>query len=75
VAEVFKDAVREGCPNLIVVHNHPSGDPAPSPDDVALTKQLEEAGRLLSIEVLDHIVIGRKGIASLKEMGLGFTGS
>lgn len=72
VAEVFKEAVREGCPNLIVVHNHPSGDPAPSPDDVALTKQLEEAGRLLSVDVLDHIVIGRHGTASLKEMGLGF---
>jgi DNA repair protein RadC len=74
VAEVFKDAVREGCPSLIVVHNHPSGDPEPSPDDASLTKQLEEAGRLLGIEVTDHIVIGRNGIVSLRERGLGFAG-
>jgi DNA repair protein RadC len=73
VAEVFKDAVREGCPGLIVVHNHPSGDPEPSPDDASLTEQLEEAGRLLGIEVMDHIVIGRSGLVSLRERGLGFT--
>lgn len=75
IAEVFRDAVREGCPNLIIVHNHPSGDPSPSPDDVALTKQVEEAGRLLGVDVLDHVVIARNGqppYASLKEMGLGF---
>jgi len=72
VGEVFKDAVREGCPSLIVVHNHPSGDPEPSPDDASLTGQLEEAGRLLGIEVADHIVIGRNGIVSLRERGLGF---
>jgi DNA repair protein RadC len=74
VAEVFKDAVREGCPSLIVVHNHPSGDPEPSPDDAALTKQLEEAGRLLGIELTDHVVIGRGGVVSLRERGLGFAG-
>jgi DNA repair protein RadC len=72
VAEVFKDAVREGCPSLIVVHNHPSGDPEPSPDDCSLTAQLEEAGRLLGIEVTDHVVIGRSGLVSLRERGLGF---
>ena len=72
VAEVFKDAVREGCPSLIVVHNHPSGDPEPSPDDASLTPQLEEAGRLLGIELADHIVIGRNGLVSLRERGLGF---
>ena len=72
VGEVFKDAVREGCPSLIVVHNHPSGDPEPSPDDASLTGQLEEAGRLLGIEVADHIVIGRNGLVSLRERGLGF---
>jgi len=72
VAEVFKAAVREGCPSLIVVHNHPSGDPEPSPDDASLTAQLEEAGRLLGIEVADHIVIGRNGIVSLRGRGLGF---
>jgi DNA repair protein RadC len=72
VAEVFRDAVREGCPALIVVHNHPSGDPTPSADDVALTKQLLEAGRLLNVEVVDHVVIGRTRPASLKEMKMGF---
>lgn len=72
IAEVFKDAVRAGCPSLIVVHNHPSGDPEPSPDDAALTAQLEEAGRLLGIDVTDHIVIGRQGHVSLRERGLGF---
>ena len=72
VGEVFKDAVREGCPSLIVVHNHPSGDPEPSPDDASLTSQLEEAGRLLGIDVADHIVIGRNGLVSLRERGLGF---
>jgi len=72
IAEVFQAAVREGCPSLIVVHNHPSGDPEPSPDDASLTKQLEEAGGLLGIEVMDHIVIGRNGIVSLRERGLGF---
>jgi len=72
VAEIFKDAIRENAPNLILVHNHPSGDPSPSPDDAALTKQVEEAGRLLGIDVLDHVVIGRSGPASLRELGLGF---
>jgi DNA repair protein RadC len=72
VAEVFKEAVRAGCPSIIAVHNHPSGDPEPSPDDAALTKQLEEAGRLLGVEVTDHIVIGRSGLVSLRERGLGF---
>ena len=54
------------------MHNHPSGDPSPSPDDVALTKQIVEAGRLLNIEVLDHVVIARAGYVSLKERGLGW---
>ncbi len=72
VAEVFRDSVREGCPSLIVVHNHPSGDPTPSAEDVALTKQLLEAGRLLNVDVIDHVVIGRTTPASLKEMGIGF---
>jgi DNA repair protein RadC len=71
-AEVFKDAVREGSTNVILVHNHPSGDPMPSAEDAALTKHIVEAGALLGIEVLDHIVIARSGHRSLKEMGLGF---
>jgi len=72
VGEVFRDAVRENCPTVIVVHNHPSGDPTPSADDAAVTQQIVEAGRLLGIEVLDHVVIARRGFASLKELGLGF---
>lgn len=71
-AEVFRDAVREGCPSVIVVHNHPSGDPSPSRYDVSLTKQLVEVGRLLDIELLDHVVIGRTGPASLKNQGVAF---
>jgi DNA repair protein RadC len=72
IGEVFRDAVREGCPNIIAVHNHPSGDPSPSAEDAALTKQLVEAGRLLGIEVLDHVVIARSGFVSLKDRKMGF---
>ncbi|MBI2867841.1 MAG: hypothetical protein HYX97_05860, partial [Chloroflexi bacterium] len=72
-AEVFRDAVRQNCSALIVVHNHPSGDPTPSNEDIALTRQLLEAGKLLEIELLDHIVIGRQRYVSLKEKGLGFS--
>lgn len=72
VAEVFQDAVREKSSGLIVVHNHPSGDPTPSAEDVSLTKQLVEAGRLLNIEVVDHVVIGRTKPMSLRDLGIGF---
>ncbi len=72
VAEVFRDAVREGCLAIIVVHNHPSGDPTPSRDDVEITKQMLEAGQLLGIEVLDHIILAQGGFVSLRERGLGF---
>lgn len=72
VAEVFKDAIRENCPALVAVHNHPSGDPTPSPEDVRVTKDLVEAGRLLQIEVLDHVILGRSDFVSLKQKGLGF---
>jgi DNA repair protein RadC len=57
---------------MIVAHNHPSGDPAPSPDDVRVTEQIVQAGKLLDIEVLDHLIIGRQRYVSLKERGLGF---
>jgi DNA repair protein RadC len=72
VGEVFKAAIRRGAPALIVVHNHPSGDPTPSPDDVAVTRAFVQAGKLLDVDVLDHIVIGRGKYVSLKERGLGF---
>jgi DNA repair protein RadC len=72
-AEVFREAISQNAPGIVLVHNHPSGDPMPSPDDVAITKTLAEAGRLLGIEVMDHIVIGREGkkYISLQELGLG----
>ena len=72
VGELFREAVRENCTALIVVHNHPSGDPAPSPEDISVTKRIVEAGKLLDIEVLDHIILGQQGHVSLKERGLGF---
>ncbi|MBI1886017.1 MAG: DNA repair protein RadC [Chloroflexi bacterium] len=72
VAELFRDAVRENAAALIVVHNHPSGDPEPSQDDVRITEQIVEAGRLLGVDVLDHVVLARQGFVSLRERGLGF---
>jgi DNA repair protein RadC len=74
ISELLREAVREGCPSIIVVHNHPSGDPTPSADDVELTRKLLEASRFLDIDVLDHIVIARQGIVSLRDKGLGFAG-
>ncbi len=72
VAEVFRDAIRENCAALVVVHNHPSGDPAPSSEDVRVTKEIVQAGRLLQIDVLDHVILGRSRFESLKQRGLGF---
>jgi DNA repair protein RadC len=73
VGELFKTAVRKNAASIIVVHNHPSGDPTPSPDDVAVTRAITQAGKLLDIEVLDHLVIGAGRYVSLKERGLGFS--
>jgi DNA repair protein RadC len=73
VGELFRDAVRHNATALIVVHNHPSGDPTPSPEDVAVTRTLVEAGKLMDIEVLDHLVIGKQKYVSLKERRLGFS--
>ncbi len=70
VAEVFRDAVRRNATAIIVAHNHPSGDPTPSPDDIALTRSLVQAGKLLGIEVLDHLIIGRSRFVSFKREGL-----
>ncbi len=73
-AEVFRDAIRENAAAIIVAHNHPSGDPNPSPDDIRVTRDLVQAGKLLEIEVLDHLVIGDQhhGYVSLRERRLGF---
>jgi DNA repair protein RadC len=72
VAEVFKEAVRENAPAILLVHNHPSGAPDASPEDVALNREVVAAGRLLSIEVLDHMIIGNQRYLSMRERGLGF---
>jgi DNA repair protein RadC len=73
VGEVFRDAVKRNCAAIIVAHNHPSGDPTPSPEDVEVTRQLVAAGKLLDIEVLDHLIVGQQRFVSLRERGLGFT--
>jgi DNA repair protein RadC len=68
--EVFKAAIVRSSASIICVHNHPSGDPAPSSEDVEITLRLVEAGRLIGVPVLDHIIIGDRKYASLKEQGL-----
>lgn len=75
VGEVLRPAVRANAAAVVVAHNHPSGDPSPSPEDVALTRALVAAGKLLDIEVLDHLIIGRARFTSLRARGLGFDGS
>ena len=72
VGEIFKAAIRRNASALIVVHNHPSGDPTPSPDDVAVTRAIVQAGKLLDVDVLDHLIIGQGRFVSMKERGLGF---
>jgi DNA repair protein RadC len=72
VGELFREAVRHNAAAVIVVHNHPSGDPTPSPEDVAVTELLTQAGDMLDIDVLDHLVIGEGRYVSLRERGLGF---
>lgn len=72
VCEVFRDAIRLNAAAILVAHNHPSGDPTPSADDVSITRLISEAGKLLNIDVLDHLVIAQSRWVSLKERGLGF---
>jgi DNA repair protein RadC len=72
VGELFRDAVRCHAAGIILVHNHPSGDPAPSPDDLHLTAEAVAAGRLLDIGVLDHLVIGHDAWVSLRDRGVPF---
>jgi DNA repair protein RadC len=68
--ETFRAAIAEGCFSVILIHNHPSGDPDPSPEDIKITRSLADAGRILGIHVLDHIVIARTGFRSLRDMGI-----
>ena len=72
VAEVFREAIRRNAAALIVCHNHPSGVADPSPDDVAVTRSIIQAGKLLDVDVLDHLILTRSTFVSLKERGLGF---
>jgi len=73
IGEIFRDAIRRNSAALIVAHNHPSGDPTPSPEDILVTRQIVEAGKLLDIDVLDHLILGNNRYVSLKERGLGFS--
>lgn len=68
--EVFKGAILANAESIIVAHNHPSGDPGPSRDDLSVTRRLLDAGRLIGIELVDHVIIGADGYVSLKERGL-----
>lgn len=73
IAELMRAAVRVNATAILIAHNHPSGDPTPSPEDVAVTSEIVKASKLLDIDCLDHIVIGEAGkFVSLKERGLGF---
>jgi DNA repair protein RadC len=72
VGELFRDAVRRHAAGVIVVHNHPSGDPTPSPEDLHLTAETIAAGRLLDVPVLDHLVIGHDAFVSLRDRGITF---
>ncbi len=70
IREVFKEPIRSGAASIILVHNHPSGDPTPSKDDIQFTKRITEGGEIIGIKILDHIVIGDGTYVSLKERGL-----
>ena len=72
ISEVFRQAIIDNSPTILVAHNHPSGDATPSPEDIAVTRAIVQAGKLLDIEVLDHLVVSRDRFVSLKERGLGF---
>ena len=72
IGEVFRPAIRANASAILLAHNHPSGTPDPSPEDVAITRAIVEAGRLLDVECLDHLIMGRGRFVSLKSKGLGF---
>ncbi len=72
IGEVFKEALKQNAAAIIIAHNHPSGDPTPSSEDIAVTREIVEAGKLLGVDVLDHLVIGQGRWVSLRERGLGF---
>jgi len=73
IAEVFREAVKQNAVAVIVAHNHPSGDATPSPEDILVTRQIVESGKLLDVDVLDHLVVSKGKWVSLRERGLGFS--
>ena len=73
VGEVFKPALQRNAASVLIAHNHPSSDPTPSPEDVTVTRAIVQAGKLLDVSVVDHIVCGLSRWVSLKEKGLGFS--
>jgi DNA repair protein RadC len=72
VGEVFREAIVRNSAAIILAHNHPSGDPSPSQEDIDVTRQAVQAGRLLDIEVIDHLIVGHQCYVSLRDQGLGF---
>ena len=72
IAEVLRPAIKENCPNFVVAHNHPSGDPTPSQDDIRITQRLVASAAIMDIDLQDHLVIGTRGFVSMKQHGLGF---
>ena len=72
VAEVLRPAIRENCPSIVLVHNHPSGDPTPSPQDILVTRSINQSAEMMDINLHDHVIIGARGYVSLRERGLGF---
>jgi DNA repair protein RadC len=73
VSEIFREAVTRNSPAIILAHNHPSGDPSPSPEDIEITRTMIAAGKLLDIALIDHLIIGQKEWRSLKNLGLAFS--
>lgn len=71
-AEIFRQAIIQNSPSIILSHNHPSGNPAPSPEDINMTKRIFDAGQILDIELIDHIIVGQDTYYSLKESKQGF---
>ena len=72
VAEILRPAIRRNCPAIVIVHNHPSGDPDPSPEDILVTRRARQSAEMMDIELLDHIVVGRRGVVSMRAKRLGF---
>jgi DNA repair protein RadC len=72
VGEVYKEALKRNAAAIIVAHQHPSGDPTPSPEDVMVTRQIVEAGKLLDVDCLDHLCVAKTKWVSFRERGLGF---